>query len=154
MELANLDATRRLAEAIARNVSLPMTIALSGTLGAGKTQWVRFFCESLGVPPDLVTSPTYVLVQFYRGAEFGIYHLDYYRLENEAQAWDLGIDEWQAQPVVLLVEWADKFPQTLAEDRIVLELDQTCGGSRRASLTATGPISEGVLQRALSTRLE
>ncbi len=151
IELADLDATRRFAEATARNVSVPMTIALNGTLGAGKTQWARFFCEALGVVPMLVTSPTYILVNLYRGRLNEIYHLDYYRLTHEAQVWDLGVDELQVRPVVLIVEWADKFPQTLAEDRIDVHLEQVGATARTASLKATGMNSSRILERVVAS---
>jgi len=126
----------------------PMTIAVSGTLGSGKTQWIRYLCEQLGVSPELVTSPTYVLLQRYRGRATEIYHFDYYRLHSAAQVWDLGIDELQEQPVLILVEWADKFPETLPADHIQLQLTHTDQQHRLAQLTSTGPQSVDVLRHA------
>lgn len=148
--LPDLEATRRLAFCLASGLkpllgSVPMTIALSGTLGSGKTQWIRYLCEQLGVSPELVTSPTYVLLQRYRGQATEIYHFDYYRLQSAAQVWDLGIDELQEQPVLVLVEWADKFPETLPADHIQLRLTHTDQQHRVAHLTATGPRSREVL---------
>jgi tRNA threonylcarbamoyladenosine biosynthesis protein TsaE len=149
--LPDLNATRQLALKLAGGLvpllgRVPMTVALSGTLGSGKTQWIRYLCEQLGVLPELVTSPTYVLLQRYRGQATEIYHFDYYRLQSAAQVWDLGIDELQEQPVLVLVEWADKFPETLPADHIQIRLTHTDQQHRVAHLTATGPRSREVLR--------
>src|SRR5687768_3712119 len=88
--LASLADTDDLGKRIAAHLQVPMTIALCGPLGAGKTQLVRSLARHLGVASELVTSPTYVLVQRYRGA-VTIYHLDFYRLKSIDEVWDLGI---------------------------------------------------------------
>jgi tRNA threonylcarbamoyladenosine biosynthesis protein TsaE len=148
--LASLADTDRLAERIALHVDVPMTIALSGALGAGKTQFVRSLAQHLGVASDLVTSPTYVLVQRYRG-KLTIYHLDFYRLQSVDQVWDLGIDEWLVEPALTLIEWADKFPQVLPEDTLRCDLAVQPDGARIASLAATGPRSAALLQQVASS---
>ncbi len=145
--LHGLDDTRRLATQLSRFDDLPLVIALSGTLGAGKTQLVRFAAESLGVPAEEVTSPTYVLLQMYRGQKT-IYHFDFYRLESEVEVWDLGIDEVLEQPVLVFVEWAEKFPQCLPTDRLHLHLapvESASGTCRIAKLKSNGPKSQRVV---------
>jgi tRNA threonylcarbamoyladenosine biosynthesis protein TsaE len=149
IHLAGLEATRALAQQLAGLVTAPQLIALKGTLGAGKTQWARFFCQAVGVSPELVTSPTYVLVQRYRGTRYELYHLDFYRLQNEQQVWDLGFDELQEIPAVILVEWADKYPQTLPADRLEIQLLANSDGSRDAILTATGTRSQSLLTQVI-----
>lgn len=139
-ELANLEATQALAERLANLLTPPLTIALQGTLGAGKTQFVRYLTAALGVSPANVTSPTYVLLQAYRGRST-IYHLDFYRLDSEAQVWDLGLDELYEQPCLILIEWADKFPQCLPDDHLSLELVQLDSERRRVEFRASGPNS-------------
>ncbi len=67
VHLSSLAATRQLAVALAEHVQPPLTLALVGDLGAGKTQLVRFLAEATGVPAEEVTSPTYVLLHRYRG---------------------------------------------------------------------------------------
>jgi tRNA threonylcarbamoyladenosine biosynthesis protein TsaE len=139
-ELASLQDTRSFAERIARAVyatptTSNVTIALNGTLGSGKTQWVRFFCEALGVAPQLVTSPTYVLLQRYRCHRI-IFHFDFYRLESLAQVWDLGIDEVFEQPGIVLIEWADKFPDCLPDEHLTIRFAEQ-SGQRMASVSAS-----------------
>lgn len=142
-ELANLRATQALAERLANLITPPLTIALMGTLGAGKTQFVRYLTAALGVSPANVTSPTYVLLQAYRGRST-IYHLDFYRLDTEAQVWDLGLDELYEQPCLILIEWADKFPQCLPDDYLTIELVQLESERRGLVLRASGPNSARV----------
>ncbi|MCA9133729.1 MAG: tRNA (adenosine(37)-N6)-threonylcarbamoyltransferase complex ATPase subunit type 1 TsaE [Planctomycetales bacterium] len=144
-ELPTLAATQRLAESLATACETPLTIALIGTLGAGKTQLVRFLCAALGSEAE-VTSPTYVLMQSYRGRA-KIYHLDFYRLDAAAQVWDLGVDELYEQACLVVIEWADKFPQCLPPDHLTIRLTQSTGELRVAEVTASGPRSQQVLQQ-------
>lgn len=122
IELSDIDATESFARKLADAIDRPITIALNGTLGAGKTQLARFLCGALGVQSESVTSPTYVLLQRYRGQRFEIYHFDFYRLENSHQVWDLGFDELQESGAILLVEWAEKFAETLPADHLAVHL--------------------------------
>ena len=100
---------------MARFASTPLTVALAGGLGAGKTQFVRFLAQQLGVPSEDVTSPTYVLLQRYAGKQV-VYHFDFYRLDTANQVWDLGIDELFEQPVFVCIEWANKFSECLPDE--------------------------------------
>lgn len=144
-QLNTLADTQSLAQACARVAQPPLTIALVGTLGTGKTQFVRYFAEALGIAPEDVTSPTYVLLQRHVGDQV-IFHFDFYRLDSAAQAWDLGLDELVEQPVLVLIEWADKFPECLPSDHLRIELEQIDVDTRQALLTATGPKSQQLLE--------
>lgn len=144
VDLPTLEATRELAQRIAPHLEPPMTIALEGTLGAGKTQWVRYMAGALGVQEADVTSPTYVLLQQYVG-RYKIFHFDFYRLDSEAEVWDLGIDEYYEQSCLVLIEWADKFPDCLPDNYVRCVLEQYGEGKRRAHLTAHGPRARRLL---------
>ena len=127
---------RGLAEVVLAHPAFPLTIALEGSLGSGKTQWSRYFCGSLSIPETTVTSPTYVLLQRYVGART-VHHLDLYRLQSEAEAWDLGLDELLERPDITLIEWADRFPGCLPDDRLRIRLAPV-GDYRRVTTSATG----------------
>ena len=148
-QLQSLEATRQLADGLADNVRPPMTVALIGSLGTGKTQLVRFFAQRLGIPAEEITSPTYVLLQRYVG-QCLIYHFDFYRLNSAEEAWELGIDELYEQPVIICIEWADKFPECLPADHLRLELHQHANSTRTAFLSATGPRSLALLERCIA----
>jgi tRNA threonylcarbamoyladenosine biosynthesis protein TsaE len=82
-------------------------VLLYGDLGAGKTAFVRGLAQGLGASPDAVSSPTFTLVQEYRG-RVPLYHVDLYRLQP-SEVGDLGLDELIDSDAVVAVEWAERW---------------------------------------------
>ncbi len=148
VDLRDESATQGFAQTVAQRLVWPMTIALNGGLGTGKTFFVRAVCQTLGIPPEEVTSPTYVLVQRYNSRVGPIYHLDFYRLNRVEEVWDLGVDELYEGRNLVFVEWAEKFPETLPADRLTIDFSEDAG-RRSAMLSASGPRSRGVLEEWL-----
>lgn len=90
-------------------------VLLDGELGAGKTAFVRGLAEGLGLDPALVSSPTFTIVQEYRGAPVTLQHVDLYRL-SPAEAADLALEDLMDDRTVMAVEWPDRlqrFPATI-----------------------------------------
>ena len=87
-------------------------IALTGELGAGKTQFVKGFVAGLGCPAE-VTSPTFTLVHEYTGGRLPVYHFDWYRLDSPDAVLRLGFDDYLFGEGVSIIEWADRFPALL-----------------------------------------
>ncbi len=97
-------------------------VALMGSLGAGKTVLTKGLARGLGVEDDReVTSPTFVLVNEYRG-RVPVFHLDLYRLGGYAEVEEIGWDEFVSGPGVTIVEWADKVAEDLPSERIEIQL--------------------------------
>ena len=88
-------------------------LLLHGDLGAGKTAFVRGLARGLGAPPDDVSSPTFTIIQEYRG-RLTLYHVDLYRLQPIEVA-DLGLEELTAGEVVVAVEWAERWNERPAK---------------------------------------
>ena len=87
-------------------------VALCGQLGAGKTHAVKGLLAGLGSDED-ATSPTFSLVHEYQHARVPVFHFDFYRMTRAAEVIGIGWDEYLDEPGVILVEWADLFPQLL-----------------------------------------
>ena len=149
LELASEEETARLGRAIADLVEIGTVIGLAGPLGAGKTRLVRAIAEALGVDPDAISSPTFVLIQEYDG-RLPVYHFDTYRLPSPAAFEDLGpADYWDAG--VSLVEWADRVAGLLPEERWTIALEPTGPTTRRARIGM--PPSRPELAERLAARL-
>lgn len=82
---------------------------LTGPLGAGKTTFIRKFCQHLGAK-EPIHSPTFSLMHQYPTDNKTIYHLDLYRLNDEDEVYDLGIEEILSLSGYKFIEWMDKFP--------------------------------------------
>jgi tRNA threonylcarbamoyladenosine biosynthesis protein TsaE len=107
------DETRAAARAIASMLTGGDVLLLSGTLGAGKTAFVRGLAEGLGIDPGEVSSPTFTLLHEYRGGRLPLYHADLYRLDSAA-AEDLGLEEAGAGGGVLAIEWPERLSRGMS----------------------------------------
>jgi tRNA threonylcarbamoyladenosine biosynthesis protein TsaE len=103
------DETATLGRELAATLSAGDVLLLYGDLGAGKTAFVRGLAEGLGVSRDEVSSPTFTLIQEYRGGRLTLFHVDLYRIEDPREFDELGLDEI-AEDGVLAIEWAERLP--------------------------------------------
>lgn len=136
--LADPAATDRLGAALGPALVPGDTLALSGTLGAGKTALARAAIRARLSDPDLeVPSPSYTLVQIYGTGTATLWHADLYRLGDPSETLELGLDDAFAEAVVI-VEWPDRLGAALPARRIDLALDVTADDARRARLALRG----------------
>src|SRR3954466_16147064 len=106
---------------LAAALSAGDVLLLSGDLGAGKTAFVRGLAEGLGVSRDEVSSPTFTLIQEYRGGRLPLFHVDLYRIDDPREFDELGLDEI-ADDGVLAIEWAEKLPAAPRRGAIVVRI--------------------------------
>jgi tRNA threonylcarbamoyladenosine biosynthesis protein TsaE len=99
--------TEALGEKIGRAAKRGLVIALSGDLGAGKTQFVKGLARGLEISAR-VHSPTFTLVNEYGGGRLKLFHLDLYRLETAEQILSAGIEEFLSPDGVAVIEWAER----------------------------------------------
>lgn len=111
----------QLANAMLKDLSLPPFVALYGDLGVGKTAFVRGFA-SIIAPAALVRSPTFALVNEYRGKTKPLFHFDMYRITGEDDLYSIGYDDYLARDGIALVEWSENIPYALPERYLRVEI--------------------------------
>lgn len=112
----------QVAEAILAAAGRRTVIVFRGEMGAGKTTLIREIVAALG-STDTVTSPTFAIVNQYRGAENRpIYHFDFYRIEDIREAYDFGYEEYFYSGDLCLVEWPEKVEQLLPEEVVTVRI--------------------------------
>jgi len=120
-------------------------LALYGDLGSGKTVFAKGLCAGLDVR-DMVTSPTFTLVQEYQG-RLPVYHFDFYRLNSPQEIEMLDLDQYFNQAGVSIIEWAEKgdmlLPDSVFKIRIERDADYRKYPDRR-KMTVTAPEARGV----------
>lgn len=134
VETASPEETRRAGERLGARLQPGDVVALIGELGAGKTCFIQGLAHGLGVTGD-VTSPTFVLVNEYRG-RLPIHHLDAYRTGSLTELADLGIEEMLHGDGVTVIEWADKLLPLLPARTITVRLSGLGDEPRRIAITS------------------
>ncbi|HBP87715.1 MAG TPA: tRNA (adenosine(37)-N6)-threonylcarbamoyltransferase complex ATPase subunit type 1 TsaE [Nitrospiraceae bacterium] len=122
-------------------------LALTGDLGTGKTVLTCGIALGLGIPMDQVSSPTFTLIQEYPGA-FPLIHVDLYRLERPSEISTLGLEEYFTSHTIVLIEWAERFPQILPPDHMAIRLEYgETENIRLIHVSGTGPRSMRMVAR-------
>ncbi len=97
-------------------------ILFDGPMGVGKTTLIKALTRILGVSGD-VSSPTYSIVNEYQGKEGMVYHFDFYRIEDESEAYDLGFEDYFIDDSWLLIEWPERVSNLLPEDAVMVKME-------------------------------
>lgn len=133
IDVHSLQETQRFGAKLAEILRLGDVIALIGDLGAGKTHLTQAIAKQLGVAPEEVNSPTFVLIQEYDG-NVPVCHIDAYRLNDTDEFLELGADELLGADNICLIEWADRVADVLPKRLIRIEIETIGETSRRISL--------------------
>ena len=136
LHLSNEADTERLGNDLAE-LTPDGIVCLDGTLGAGKTRLVRAFATSCGADPTDVTSPTFTLWQTYLASRT-IHHLDAYRIKDDDEFYELGVEELFDAPCVVFIEWANRIENCLpTEGRLQVSIEVISECERNITLEAT-----------------
>ena len=112
---------RALAQMMLTDSSLPPFVALYGDLGVGKTAFVRGFTSAIS-PSARVKSPTFALVNEYKGEKLSVFHFDMYRIEDEDELYSIGFFDYADRRGICLVEWSENIEGSLPDDYIRVEI--------------------------------
>ena len=119
--LKNETDTRSLGAALAKSMQPGEVYALTGDLGAGKTTLAKAIARGLGVSETL-TSPTFTIVQEYESGRMPLYHFDVYRVSDEDELFEIGLEDYFHRGGVCLIEWADLIEDLLPEGTVWVSL--------------------------------
>ncbi len=112
----------QVAEAILEAAGRRTVVVFRGGMGAGKTTLIRAIAAALG-SADTVTSPTFALVNQYKGADGrNLYHFDFYRIDDVREAYDFGYEEYFYSGDLCLVEWPEKIEALLPDDVVTVRI--------------------------------
>lgn len=122
--------TRSVGRLLASELPDRGVVLLIGDLGAGKTTLTKGIAEARGAArAEDVSSPTFTLIHEY-GDPVTIYHVDLYRLDTAEQVRGLGLDELFERPALVILEWAERFPELLPQERTEIRLEHLGGDDR------------------------
>ena len=124
--------TEAVGEALGKILTAGTVLAYRGDLGAGKTAFTRGLARGLGAG-DMVTSPTYTIVNEYLSGRLPLFHFDMYRLASSDDLWEIGWEDYLERGGVCAVEWSENVADAM-EDAILVTIEKTGEESRRITI--------------------
>jgi tRNA threonylcarbamoyladenosine biosynthesis protein TsaE len=145
------DSTRQAARCLAQSANpRGLVVALIGPLGAGKTQFSKGLAEGLGIDPEVVASPTFVIAHQHPAPEGpwkGLNHADLYRVKSLEELEETGFSDLLERGALVAVEWADRVPEALTKDRLEITFERPDPESQ-PSLRVLNAIASGSVSKA------
>lgn len=131
LTIKNLDGLAGAASKFKEVLKAHRLIAFYAPMGAGKTTFAKAVCESLGVPSEEISSPTFSIVNEYVGDDgCSIYHFDFYRITKDAEALDIGLYDYLDSGCPCLMEWPENIENLLPEDTLKVTIHVEDDGTR------------------------
>ena len=122
LEIDSLSDLKYVAQEVVESLDGRTVVLLRGEMGAGKTTLISRIAAYLGAE-DVVTSPTFALVNQYEGRECRIFHFDFYRIDSIEEVFDLGYEEYFYSGDLCLVEWPEKIEALIPDDAMVVRIE-------------------------------
>ena len=133
IKISNLDNIKEVASAFIQQIGDHKVFAFYGSMGAGKTTFVKAICESLGVD-DVITSPTFAIINEYHANDRVIYHFDFYRIKKLEEVYDMGYEDYFYSGSLCFIEWPELIEELLPEDAVKVSIKENPDGSRTVTL--------------------
>ena len=133
IKISNLDNIQEAASAFIQQIGDHKVFAFYGSMGAGKTTFVKAICESLGVD-DVITSPTFAIINEYHADDRVIYHFDCYRIKKLEEVYDMGYEDYFYSGSLCFIEWPELIEELLPEDAVKVSIKENPDGSRTVTL--------------------
>lgn len=140
IRISSLDNIREAARQFINTIGDHKVFAFYGKMGAGKTTFIKAVCEELGVE-DVITSPTFAIINEYTSADGVIYHFDFYRIKKLEEVYDMGYEDYFYSGALCLIEWPELIEEVLPEDAVRITITANPDGSR--TVTDSAPDSPG-----------
>ena len=125
-DLAHLNEAAR---TFIENMGDHTVFAFYGHMGAGKTTFIKAICEAVGVD-DVITSPTFAIVNEYTAQGSPIYHFDFYRIKKLEEVYDMGFEDYFYSGELCLIEWPELIEEVLPSDAVKVSIQEKEDGSR------------------------
>ena len=132
--IKDLEHIREAAKAFIDAIGTEHVFAFYGSMGAGKTTFIKAICEELGVG-DVVTSPTFAIVNEYQTANGGtIYHFDFYRIKKLEEVYDMGYEDYFYNDALCFIEWPEMMEELLPDNAVRVNIKENADGTRTVSI--------------------
>ena len=129
IEIKNIENIGGAARLFIENIGEHRVFAFYGKMGAGKTTFIKAICEELGVS-DVITSPTFAIVNEYSASDGPIYHFDFYRIKKLEEVYDMGFEDYFYSGALCFIEWPELIEEVLPEDAVKVNITENADGSR------------------------
>ena len=129
IKIQDLEHINEAAQQFIENIGDHTVFAFYGKMGAGKTTFIKAICEALGVD-DVITSPTFAIVNEYTAPSGPVYHFDFYRIKKLEEVYDMGFEDYFYSGALCLIEWPELIEEVLPEDAVKVTIQEKEDGSR------------------------